>query len=135
LYLLFYRFKLFLEILEDFVIDVPLAYSHTAFLLSNLISANLLLLPTVGKLLKQGGNEEGELVELGGALKVLLGVLKNIKQESGEERMAESFRGSGLELKDFVASERDRAGLDKLLKDNGLEVLASVGQVGRSRAV
>jgi hypothetical protein len=90
-YLVSHRFKLFLEILDDFVIDVPLAYSHTAFLLSHLISANLLLLPTVGRLLKQGGNEEGELVELGGALKVLLGMLKNIKQEFGEERMAESF--------------------------------------------
>jgi hypothetical protein len=110
LYLVSYRFKLCLEILEDFVIGVPLAYSHTAFLLSNLISANLLLLRTVGRLLKQGGNEEGELVELGGALKVLLGVLKNIKQESGKERMAESFKASGLELKNFVALERDRRG-------------------------
>lgn len=115
------RFKIFLEALGDVVIDVPLAYSHTAALLSTLISARLITLPVVGKLLKHGGYEEGELVSEGGALKVLVGLLKRMKDESGEEAMAESFKSSGLELKDFVGPVKD--GAEQQLRDNGLGVL------------
>lgn len=50
-----------------------------------------------------------------------MGLLKRMKDESGEEAMAESFKGSGLELKDFVGPEKDRA--EQQLKDHGLGVL------------
>ena len=110
------RIKIFLHGLEEFVIDVQQAYKHTAFFLSKFIEEGLLSLFTVGSLLIH----DDELVEQGAALKVLVAVLKNLKEESGERGMSETFNGSGLDLKDFAFSDRDRESLEKLLLENGL---------------
>ncbi|OVA12734.1 MIF4G-like [Macleaya cordata] len=89
--------------LEDTVNDAPKAAEFLGRILSKAIMENVVSLREIGRLIQEGGEEPGRLLELGLAAEVLGTILESVKLEKGESVLNEIRTSSKLRLEDFRA--------------------------------
>lgn len=89
--------------LEDAVNDAPKAAEFLGRILGKGIMEKVVPLREIGRLIKEGGEEPGRLLELGLAAEVLGTILEMIKLEKGESVLNEIHKSSNLRLEDFRA--------------------------------
>ncbi|XP_073122289.1 eukaryotic translation initiation factor 4G-like [Henckelia pumila] len=94
-------FESVLSVLEDAVNDAPRAAEFLSRVLAQVILENIVALSAIGRLIYEGGNEQGRLVEIGLADEVLGGVLEIIKSEKGDSVLNEIRSSSNLQLENF----------------------------------
>lgn len=105
----FARFESVLASLEDAVTDAPKAPEFLGGIFAKVILENVLPLAEIGRLIYEGGEEQGQLVDSGLAAKVIGSVLEIIKVEKGDTVLKEICRGSGLRLEKFRPPNSNRA--------------------------
>ncbi|XP_042390386.1 eukaryotic translation initiation factor 4G-like [Zingiber officinale] len=98
---LLHGFELVLSSLEDAVNDAPRAAEFLGRLFTKVILQNVVTLKDIGKLIQEGGEEPGQLKEIGLAAEVLGNILESIRSESGDAFLNEIRASSNLRLKDF----------------------------------
>lgn len=103
--LCFARFEYVLSTLEDAVNDVPKAPEFLGRMFANMISENVISLNEVGRLVREGGEEVGSLIESGLAADVVGSTLQNVKIDHGDSVLKETIIGSSLNLVDFKAPQ------------------------------
>ncbi|XP_057510519.1 eukaryotic translation initiation factor 4G-like [Actinidia eriantha] len=109
-------FESVLTTLEDAVNDAPKAGEFLGRLLAKVIAENMLPFAEVGKLIYEGGEEHGSLVELGLAAEVVGTILETIKSEKGESVVNEIRTSSSLKLEKFRPPDPKRSRrLDKFI--------------------
>ncbi|KAG8391468.1 hypothetical protein BUALT_Bualt01G0190900 [Buddleja alternifolia] len=94
-------FESVLAVLEDAVNDAPRAAEFLGRILAKVILENVISLSKIGRLIYEGGEEQGRLVEIGLAAEVLGSVLDMIKSEKGDSVLNEIRLGSNLQLENF----------------------------------
>lgn len=95
------RFESVLSLLEDAVNDAPKAAEFLGHILGKVIVENVVPLKEIGRLIGEGGEEPGSLVEFGLASEVLYSILEFIKTEKGDSVLNKILTGSNLQLEDF----------------------------------
>ncbi|CAM6021361.1 unnamed protein product [Sphagnum balticum] len=120
-----------LSLLEETTVDVPRAPEYLAEMLAKLISAGVLSLSQVGKLLEEGGPETGSLLEQDVALNIFGAILSTLRKERGEDYMADAYRNSGLQVEDFLLpADKSKGGkLDAFLEKRHLQSLYPMKRV------
>ncbi|KAL9243458.1 hypothetical protein vseg_017343 [Gypsophila vaccaria] len=98
---LYQGFESVLTNLEDTVNDAPKAPEFLGNILAKVVSENVLPLSDVGRLIQNGGEEPGRLLEVGLAAEVLGSLLEMIKSEKGETKLKEIRASCNLQLQDF----------------------------------
>ncbi|XP_022147112.1 eukaryotic translation initiation factor 4G-like isoform X2 [Momordica charantia] len=93
-----------LATLEDAVNDAPKAPEFMGRLLANLIWEDLIPLKEIGKLIYEGGEEPGSLVQVGVAADVLGNVLEAVQLEKGQIFVNQILKSSNLQLETFLPS-------------------------------
>lgn len=112
----FFRFELVLACLEDAVTDAPKAPEFLGGIFAQVVLENVLPMAEIGRLIYEGGEEQGQLVEIGLAAEVLGSVLEMIKTEKGEQVLKEICTGSSLHLENFRPPNSKKAlTLDKFI--------------------
>lgn len=115
-YVCWIRFESVLSTLEDAVNDAPKAAEFLGHLFAKVIVENVIPLRDIGKLIYEGGEEPGRLLEIGLAAEVLGSVLEMIKLEKGESVLSEIRMGSDLKFEDFQPPDpRKSRRLDKFM--------------------
>ncbi|XP_023638991.1 eukaryotic translation initiation factor 4G isoform X1 [Capsella rubella] len=94
-------FESVLKTLEDAVNDAPKAAEFLGRIFGKSVTEKVVTLTEIGRLIREGGEEPGSLIEFGLGGDVLGSVLEMIKAEAGEEALAEIRRSSGLRIEDF----------------------------------
>ncbi|XP_010269861.1 PREDICTED: eukaryotic translation initiation factor 4G-like isoform X3 [Nelumbo nucifera] len=94
-------FESVLSTLEDYIPDAPKAAEFLGRILAKVIIENIVPLREVGRLVHEGGEEPGRLLEIGLASEVLGNTLESIKLEKGEGLLDEILTSSNLRLEDF----------------------------------
>ncbi|KAK8630376.1 hypothetical protein V6N13_079173 [Hibiscus sabdariffa] len=94
-------FESVLRTLEDAVNDAPKAAEFLGRLFAKIIVENVITLREIGRLIRDGGEEPGCLLETGIAADVLGSTLGAIKMEKGETFLNEILASSSLRLEDF----------------------------------
>ncbi|KAG9157688.1 hypothetical protein Leryth_014179 [Lithospermum erythrorhizon] len=94
-------FESVLSTLEDAVNDAPKAAEYLGHLFAHAISENVISLAEVGKLIFEGGEEQGRLVEIGLAAEVLGTIFESIDTKKGPTVLGEIRTGANLPLKNF----------------------------------
>ncbi|KAG1359239.1 eukaryotic translation initiation factor 4G [Cocos nucifera] len=94
-------FESVLCLLEDAVNDAPKAAEFLGRIFAKVILENVVPLGDIGKLIQEGGEEPGRLLELGLASEVLGSILEVIKMEKGDAALNEICVSSNLQLEDF----------------------------------
>ncbi|XP_020240923.1 eukaryotic translation initiation factor 4G [Asparagus officinalis] len=94
-------FESVLSSLEDAMNDAPRAAEFLSRIFVKVILENVVPLRDLGKLIHEGGEEPGRLLEIGLASEVLGSVLEFIKVEKGESFVKEILTSSKLRLEDF----------------------------------
>ncbi|KAK9911164.1 hypothetical protein M0R45_035086 [Rubus argutus] len=94
-------FETVLSILEDAIIDAPRAPEYLGLIFAKVILENVVSLYQIGKLIHEGGEEPGHLLEVGLAGNVLGNILEIIKSEKGESVLNEICMSSNLRLETF----------------------------------
>lgn len=94
-------FQSVLSTLEDAVNDAPRAPEFLGQIFGKIIVENVLPLKEVGRLIQEGGEEPGSLLEVGLAADVLGSVLEMIKSKEGESILNNIRAASNLRLEDF----------------------------------
>lgn len=114
---MFSRFELVLTALEDAVNDAPKAAEFLGRIFAKVITENVVPLGDIGKLIQDGGEEPGRLLEIGLAAEVLGSTLEFIKSEKGESALKEIQRSSNLRLDEFRSRDPSysSAKLDKFI--------------------
>nr|DAD18288.1 TPA_asm: hypothetical protein HUJ06_019751 [Nelumbo nucifera] len=92
-------FESVLATLEDYITDAPKAAEFLGRILAKAILENVIPLREVGRLIHEGGEEPGRLLEIGLASEVLGCTLEIMKVEKGESILNEIR--SNLRLEDF----------------------------------
>ncbi|XP_030966222.1 eukaryotic translation initiation factor 4G-like isoform X2 [Quercus lobata] len=87
--------------LEDAVNDAPRAPEFLGHLFAKVITENVVPLSEIGRLIYQGGEEPGYLLECGLAADVLGSTLEVIKSEKGDSVLNELRKSSNLRIEDF----------------------------------
>lgn len=95
------RFESVLSSLEDVVNDSPKAAEYLGYILGMVISENALSLSEIGRLIQEGGEKPGSLLESGLASDVLVSVLRTLRREKGDSVLSEMRTSSNLRLEDF----------------------------------
>ncbi|XP_074555569.1 eukaryotic translation initiation factor 4G-like isoform X2 [Curcuma longa] len=109
-------FELVLSSLEDAVNDAPRAAEFLGRLFTKVILQNVVTLKDIGKLIQEGGEEPGQLKEIGLAAEVLGNILDSIRSESGDVILNEIQASSNLRLEDFRPPHPSKANkLDEFL--------------------
>lgn len=90
-----------LSTLEDAVNDAPRAPEFLGHIFGKIVVENVLPLKEVGRLIQEGGEEPGSLLEVGLAADVLGSVLEMIKSKEGESILNNIRAASNLRLEDF----------------------------------
>lgn len=90
-----------LTTLEDAVNDAPKAAEFLGRIFGIVIVENVIPLRDIGRLIHEGGEEPGQLLEVGLAADVLGSTLEVIKSEKGETVFNEIRSSSNLRLEDF----------------------------------
>ncbi|XP_017636079.1 eukaryotic translation initiation factor 4G-like isoform X1 [Gossypium arboreum] len=102
-------FESVLSTLEDAVNDAPKAPEFLGRIFGKMIVENVMSLKEIGRLIGEGGEEPGQLVEIGLGGDVMGSTLGMIKREKGESVLNE-IRGSYcLRLEDFRPSHPNRS--------------------------
>ncbi|KAG8391465.1 hypothetical protein BUALT_Bualt01G0190600 [Buddleja alternifolia] len=94
-------FESVLAVLEDAVNDAPRAAEFLGRIFAKVILENVISLSKIGRLIYEGGEEQGRLVEIGLGAEVLGSVLDMIKSEKGDSVLNEIRLGSNLQLENF----------------------------------
>lgn len=94
-------FQSVLSTLEDAVNDAPRAPEFLGHIFGKIVVENVLPLKEVGRLIQEGGEEPGSLLEVGLAADVLGSVLEMIKSKEGESILNNIRAASNLRLEDF----------------------------------
>ncbi|KAL8091996.1 eukaryotic translation initiation factor 4G-like [Apium graveolens] len=109
-------FESVLACLEDAVTDAPKAPEFLGGIFAKFVLENVLPMAEIGRLIYEGGEQQGQLVEIGLAAEVLGSVLEIIKTEKGEQVLKEICTGSSLRLENFRPPNSKRAlTLDKFI--------------------
>ncbi|KAL8062305.1 hypothetical protein ABFS82_02G137800 [Erythranthe guttata] len=87
--------------LEDMVNDAPKAAEFLGRIFAKVILEKIVSLSEIGQLIYEGGEEQGQLVQIGLAGDVLGSVLDIIQSEKGESVLNEIRSSSNLRLEDF----------------------------------
>uniref|UniRef100_A0A7N0UPI3 Eukaryotic translation initiation factor 4G n=1 Tax=Kalanchoe fedtschenkoi TaxID=63787 RepID=A0A7N0UPI3_KALFE len=94
-------FESVLETLEDAVNDAPKAPEFLGHILGKSIVENVVLLVDISRVLHEGGEEPGTLLESGLAGDVLGIILEVIQSEKGDSVMNQILSSANLHLEDF----------------------------------
>nr|QEX51116.1 eukaryotic translation initiation factor 4G-like isoform X1 [Cymbidium ensifolium] len=94
-------FESVLSTLEDAVTDAPRAAEFLGNFLGKVIVENLVPLREIGKLIREGGEQPGALVDAGLGSEILGNILEFIKMEKGDSFLNEIRMSSNLRLEDF----------------------------------
>ncbi|KAK2650876.1 hypothetical protein Ddye_018365 [Dipteronia dyeriana] len=109
-------FEAVLGTLEDAVNDAPKAAEFLGRMFAKVIVENVIPLPEIGRLLYEGGEEPGSLLEAGLAGDVLGSTLEMISSDKGETVLNEILKGSNLRLEDFRPPNQKKSRiLDKFI--------------------
>lgn len=101
--------------LEDTLSDAPRATEYLGRLLARFVQENILPLQEVGKLIQEGGEEPGYLVQDGIAADILWAVMDSIRLEKGDSFLNEVKSSSSLKLEDFRPQHLKRSKLDAFM--------------------
>lgn len=101
--------------MEDTLSDAPRATEYLGRLLARFVQESILPLQEVGKLIQEGGEEPGYLIQNGIAADILGEVLDCIKREKGESFLNEVKSSSSLKLVDFRPQHLNRSKLDAFM--------------------
>ncbi|CAL5086182.1 unnamed protein product [Urochloa decumbens] len=104
-----------LRALEDTLSDAPRATEYLGRLLARFVQESILPLQEVGKLIQEGGEEPGYLVENGTAADILWAVLDSLRLEKGDSFLNEVKSSSILKLEDFRPKHLKRSKLDAFM--------------------
>ncbi|CAL1388872.1 unnamed protein product [Linum trigynum] len=102
-------FESVLSTLEDAVNDAPKAAEFLGRVFGRVVVQNVVPLRELCRLLKEGGEEPGQLLESGLAGDVLGSTLEMIEAEKGESGLNEVKSGSSLRLEDFLPPQPSRS--------------------------
>ncbi|XP_031390194.1 eukaryotic translation initiation factor 4G-like [Punica granatum] len=94
-------FESVLTTLEDAVNDAPKAPEFLGRMFGRVVAENVVPLSEIGRILHEGGEERGQLVEAGLAADVLGSTLEMIQSNKGEAALNEIRKSSNLRLEDF----------------------------------
>ncbi|MQL98938.1 hypothetical protein Taro_031655 [Colocasia esculenta] len=94
-------FESVLQTLEDAVNDAPRAGEFLGRIFAKVIIENVLSLREIGRLIREGGEEPGHLIDIGLASEVLGSTLEVIRTDKGEAILNEIRTSSSLQLEDF----------------------------------
>ncbi|KAK6240155.1 hypothetical protein QUC31_005624 [Theobroma cacao] len=100
-----------LSTLEDAVNDAPRAAEFLGRIFAKVIIENVISLWEIGRLIYEGGEEPGRLLEIGLAGDVLGSTLGIIKTEKGETFLNEIRSSSNLRLEDFRPPDPNRSSI------------------------
>lgn len=103
------RFEYVLAVLEDAVNDAPKAAEFLGRMFAKIILENVISLSEIGRLIYEGGEEQGQLVDIGLAAEVLGSIFDIIKSEKGESVLNEIRSSSNLRLEDFRPAGSNKA--------------------------
>ncbi|XP_043715190.1 eukaryotic translation initiation factor 4G-like [Telopea speciosissima] len=98
-------FESVLATLEDAVTDAPKAPEFFGRILAKVIAENIVSLKEIGRLIHEGGEEPGRLLQIGLASEVLGSILESIRLEKGESFLNEICTSSNLRLENFRPPE------------------------------
>ncbi|CAH9127203.1 unnamed protein product [Cuscuta epithymum] len=102
--------------LEDTVNDAPRAAEFLGRIFARVVWENVVPLEEIGRLLREGGEEEGQLIETGLAADVLGSTLEMIKSEKGDSLLNDLCRRSNLLPDNFrPPGSSKKSKLDKFL--------------------
>ncbi|KAJ6815767.1 eukaryotic translation initiation factor 4G [Iris pallida] len=90
-----------LSTLEDAVNDAPRAAEFLGHIFAKVTLEQVVPLTEIARLIREGGEEPGSLVETGLASEVLASILQFIRTEKGDSVLSEIRTSSGLRLEDF----------------------------------
>ncbi|KAL3833033.1 hypothetical protein ACJIZ3_007769 [Penstemon smallii] len=94
-------FESVLAVLEDALSDAPRAAEFLGRIFANVILENVISLSEIGRLIYEGGEDQGQLVESGIAAEVLGFILDTIKSEKGDSVLNGIRLSSDLRLENF----------------------------------
>ncbi|KAL3615495.1 hypothetical protein CASFOL_041156 [Castilleja foliolosa] len=94
-------FESVLAVLEDAVNDAPRAAEFLGHTFARVVTEKLVSLSEIGRMIYEGGEEQGRLVEIGLAADVLGSTLDTIKSEKGDSVLNEIRSGSNIRLENF----------------------------------
>ncbi|XP_043725405.1 eukaryotic translation initiation factor 4G-like isoform X2 [Telopea speciosissima] len=94
-------FESVLATLEDAVTDAPKAAEFLGRILAKVIVEDVASLREIGRLIHEGGEERGRLLQIGLASEVFGSILESIRLEKGESLLNEICTSSNLRLEDF----------------------------------
>lgn len=103
------RFESVLCNLEDAVNDAPKAAEFLGRIFGKVVLENVIPLRDIGRLLYEGGEEPGRLLQIGLAGDVLGSILESIKSDKGEAVLNEIRMSSNLWLEDFRHPDPNRS--------------------------
>ncbi|XP_044501768.1 eukaryotic translation initiation factor 4G-like isoform X2 [Mangifera indica] len=95
--------------LEDAVNDAPKAAEFLGRIFGKVVLENVIPLRDIGRLLYEGGEEPGRLLQIGLAGDVLGSILESIKSDKGEAVLNEIRMSSNLWLEDFRHPDPNRS--------------------------
>lgn len=95
------RFESVLSTLEDAVNDAPKAPEFLGRIFGKIIVENVIPLSEIGRILHEGGEKRGQLLEAGLAADVLGCTLEVIQSDKGDAALHEIRGSSKLRLEDF----------------------------------
>ncbi|KAA8525955.1 hypothetical protein F0562_007945 [Nyssa sinensis] len=97
-------FESVLATLEDAITDAPKAAVFFGHILARLIIENVVSLREIERLIQQGGEEPGYLLQIGPGNKVLESAFETIKSQKGEAVLNEICRSSNIQPEYFRSS-------------------------------
>ncbi|MFS8022985.1 putative MIF4G-like, type 3, initiation factor eIF-4 gamma, MA3, MIF4G-like domain superfamily [Helianthus anomalus] len=109
-------FESVLSTLEDAVNDAPKAAEFLGRMFARMLIENVIPYKQVSRLIYEGGEEQGQLVETGLAAEVLGVILEIIKSEKGDPFLNDLCASSNIRLESFRSSSSKRTSrLDKFI--------------------
>lgn len=89
--------------------DAPRAGEFLGRMFGKIILENVISVSDIGRLIYEGGEEQGQLVEIGVAADVLASTFDTIKLEKGESVLDEIRSSSNLQVGDFRPAGSNKA--------------------------
>lgn len=102
---IFARFESVLSTLEDVVTDAPKAPEFLGRIFAKSITEHVVSLKDIGRLIHDGGEEPGSLIQIGLAADILGSTLEVIQTEKGDAFLHEIQTNSSLQLQSFRPPE------------------------------
>ena len=110
------RFESVLSTLEDAVNDAPKAPEFLGRIFARMLLENVIPYKEAWRLIHEGGEEKGQLVEVGLAAEVLGVILETIKSEKGDVFLKNLWADTNLDVESFRSPSIKRASrLDKFI--------------------